>query len=363
MHAEQVYLFRHALLRDAAHELMLPGYRAALHLLAAEVMELIGAHNLPAVAAEIAMHLRASGDATERERKFALMGAQHAATIWDHDSVIRLYGRLTEIGDVSEVARSLQVLASWHARFRADKPAARQYLRKLLRLARQTSNPALAAQALQMISTLSPAGTKLALKRMAFKMASRAKAWLPAGLALGNMGMHYCRIGQPRRGARILARAIMLHRRANNPAGIGYYLSQLAGAMSDLGRNEQALAYARDAVKVLLASELKVYLPNGLNALAQISSKAGAIQEALSALSQSRLVFQEMGLMPEAARTDLQIALLELRNNQPGQARRTWQSGMKALAGSTTDVPGAVESEMLKACVSAGIAPLNQGMS
>lgn len=39
MHAEDAYLFRHALLRDAAYQLQLPGERARLHALAVDVLE------------------------------------------------------------------------------------------------------------------------------------------------------------------------------------------------------------------------------------------------------------------------------------------------------------------------------------
>ncbi|MCE9581392.1 MAG: hypothetical protein K8T20_02630, partial [Planctomycetes bacterium] len=41
MNAEGAYLFRHALLRDAAYQLQLPGDRALLHGLAFSVMETI----------------------------------------------------------------------------------------------------------------------------------------------------------------------------------------------------------------------------------------------------------------------------------------------------------------------------------
>ena len=41
MHAEHIYLFRHALLRDAAYQLQLPGDRARLHALAFGVLEQI----------------------------------------------------------------------------------------------------------------------------------------------------------------------------------------------------------------------------------------------------------------------------------------------------------------------------------
>ena len=39
MHAERAYLFRHALMREAAYQLQLPGDRARLHELAADALE------------------------------------------------------------------------------------------------------------------------------------------------------------------------------------------------------------------------------------------------------------------------------------------------------------------------------------
>ena len=39
MHAEDTYLFRHALLRDAAHQMQMPGDRAKLHELAFYLIE------------------------------------------------------------------------------------------------------------------------------------------------------------------------------------------------------------------------------------------------------------------------------------------------------------------------------------
>lgn len=59
MHAEQAYLFRHAVLRDAAYQLELPGARATLHALALETIEATVPEALhDAMAAELAEHAR-----------------------------------------------------------------------------------------------------------------------------------------------------------------------------------------------------------------------------------------------------------------------------------------------------------------
>jgi hypothetical protein len=63
MHAEQAYLFRHALLRDTAYQLQVPADRHRLHALALEVLEQLLAvpgHELEldSAAAELAVHAR-----------------------------------------------------------------------------------------------------------------------------------------------------------------------------------------------------------------------------------------------------------------------------------------------------------------
>ncbi|KAF0240274.1 MAG: hypothetical protein FD180_4996, partial [Planctomycetota bacterium] len=47
MFAERAYLFRHALLRDAAYQLQLPGDRARLHGLAFEAIEALAGGRPP----------------------------------------------------------------------------------------------------------------------------------------------------------------------------------------------------------------------------------------------------------------------------------------------------------------------------
>ena len=62
MNAETAYLFRHALLRDAAYQLQLPSKRARLHRLAFESLEAVfEPRTRDAVALEIAEHAAASG--------------------------------------------------------------------------------------------------------------------------------------------------------------------------------------------------------------------------------------------------------------------------------------------------------------
>jgi tetratricopeptide (TPR) repeat protein len=74
--AEQVYLFRHALLREAAYALHLPSERAGLHLLAIESLQASTPDAEPgALTAELARHARAAqegGESADRDSLMAL---------------------------------------------------------------------------------------------------------------------------------------------------------------------------------------------------------------------------------------------------------------------------------------------------
>ena len=68
MKGEQVYLFRHALLRDAAYQLQLPGDRARLHGLAVEVIEEVCGGRAPDASVPRGRASRGGGFEAPRDR-------------------------------------------------------------------------------------------------------------------------------------------------------------------------------------------------------------------------------------------------------------------------------------------------------
>lgn len=103
MHAEQAYLFRHTLLRDAAYQLQLPADRARLHALALEVMEgVLTPAALDACAEELAQHAaRAQFDAPSaslqaRELGYLKRAAEHARARYRNDDFIRLFDAVAD---------------------------------------------------------------------------------------------------------------------------------------------------------------------------------------------------------------------------------------------------------------------------
>jgi tetratricopeptide (TPR) repeat protein len=103
MNAEQAYLFRHAMLRDAAYQLQPPSHRAALHKHALAILEQsVPAADLPLMAAELADHARLAGaglaspevELADKELEYMLMAADHAEEVYQNTRAIELHQRV-----------------------------------------------------------------------------------------------------------------------------------------------------------------------------------------------------------------------------------------------------------------------------
>ncbi|MBX3475045.1 MAG: hypothetical protein KF754_11730 [Planctomycetes bacterium] len=88
MNAETVYLFRHAILRDAAYALQPPSERTGLHANALEILAQEPDAGT-ALAADIADHAREARD-NALELQYLVLAADHAARVYDLDSEARL---------------------------------------------------------------------------------------------------------------------------------------------------------------------------------------------------------------------------------------------------------------------------------
>ena len=130
MHAETAYLFRHALLRDAAYQLQLPGDRARLHALAiAAIEELAGGRppEPPAVdalesvpldphpsdpwARELAGHAREAGDGAswrEAEKRWLRRAAEQAEKHALGGAAVELWKRHADLSRRTERGESLR---------------------------------------------------------------------------------------------------------------------------------------------------------------------------------------------------------------------------------------------------------------
>ncbi|MCA8914784.1 MAG: hypothetical protein KDB90_05180 [Planctomycetes bacterium] len=108
--AETAYLFRHAMVREAAYQLQPPADRSGLHVLALDILESVLAQAGPVMqkihAAELAHHARTAQEGAtpafaaelqERELGLLRIAAMHAAASWRHAEAIRHARRIQEL--------------------------------------------------------------------------------------------------------------------------------------------------------------------------------------------------------------------------------------------------------------------------
>ncbi|MCC7509332.1 MAG: hypothetical protein IT464_08145 [Planctomycetes bacterium] len=322
--AEQAYLFRHALLRDAAYDLQLPAERALLHVRAAEVLEAVHADELDSAASEIAEHLRIAGSQPGREREYTVRGARHARDNYNHDVALRLYKRQCEIGTPNEVIEARQRLYGILRAHFNDKRGARQQALDLWRVGRRHGELEAVSHALNYLAGLERGARARRLLRRSFLLAKRARAWLPAALAVGNLGASYAGELQHRRAQRLFRYSIRLHRRANNPLGEGFFLSALAGQQRQLGDLAAAYRSAAEGMAILEGLGAKRYLPTSYGHMATVLEALGRLEEAEKVLAAADQVAETIELRHELWKLRVHRAMVALERREPAQALAHW---------------------------------------
>lgn len=120
--AEAVYLFRHAVVRDAAYHLQPPSERAVLHALALDVITALPGLNEKLFALELAQHAEIAQVHDKRfaalERKYLKLGGDHARFNYDYPNALRALTRLHGLlaADPAERAMVADSLADLHER-------------------------------------------------------------------------------------------------------------------------------------------------------------------------------------------------------------------------------------------------------
>lgn len=90
------YLFRHALMRDAAYEMQLRSQLRTLHQLAAEAFEKVYAHDLSSYYPDLVYHYK-HAEQTDRERHYAWLAGQQAAEKYIHHEAISYLTRALDL--------------------------------------------------------------------------------------------------------------------------------------------------------------------------------------------------------------------------------------------------------------------------
>ena len=278
--AETAYLFRHALLRDAAYQLQLPGDRARLHRLAFELIEIAFGGRAPEppalddarratrlpqptdpVARELAEHAKwaEAGSHGEEMRdlraRYLRYAAEYLARIFQAGPSIAAWRELSSLLDGAPRGEALRMEAEVRLNS-GDLRGAEACLQESLILLRQGGNPRRQGVVLANLGTVymqtgrkdaseSAFGEALAILRGTGDEFSEARA-------LGHLAVLYLETGRVELAEQTHGKSIALFRRLGESRLEGVSLANLATLLAETGRaeagkrmHEEALALHR----------------------------------------------------------------------------------------------------------------------
>lgn len=259
--ANQAYLFRHALLRDAAYQLHLPGDRSRLHLLAFEILESLGGGRPPEAprpdehglrpdflpcpadpfAAELAAHAALSrGTAPAGARSLYLRrAAEYAETRFQSDSAAALWRELAR--ESPDADRGDPLLRAAVATERAGRPREAE---PLFEEAISLLHPGRRAAALLQFANVYRVTGRVALAekacREALELHRAAGRRRQEGFAIGNLGLLLFRTGRLEEAERALHDSLDILREAGDRRSESISLMTLGTLYYETGRTDHA---------------------------------------------------------------------------------------------------------------------------
>ena len=292
MHAETAYLFRHALLRDAAYQVQLPGDRGKLHALAFEIIEtLLGGrapeppsldairppefepHSTDQVAAELAAHARLAleGEILKGDSATAMLDARglylrRSAELADRHFETKkapiLWAELAQL--LAGSARGEALRRAGEANRVAGQPEpAEQLICQALNIFRDTGNRNLEALALRNLATVLGENRRLEQAQLAceqalaFNLASGDRR--AEGITLGTLANIHREAERLDLAEQTYERALAILRAVGEARVEGVALGNLASVLSDTGRYEKAERTYELALTILRkAGELRI---------------------------------------------------------------------------------------------------------
>lgn len=319
MHADQYYLFRHAIMRDAAYILHTPALRGTLHRVALELMEAHHKPELPppghnlstepqpfdAEAMEFARHARfaqqepyANAESLRsREADYLIRAANHAMRDYDHEEALSAWRRLSEVA-----AGRVQFWAlhrvSGISRALGRNEEALKMSRRSLALAQAELTEQLQAIAL----------SELGLLHWHMRQPDVASKYLEESAAIageknenimantiGLLAMVLEQTGKMEEAETQYLRALELLRKLGDRINEGVFLQNLAGLYIEQDRNEEGESHLRKAVDILTELDAHTDLGIAYNNLSILESERGEYAKAIQYAEQAMKLHRRVG--------------------------------------------------------------------
>ena len=314
IHAEAAYLFRHALLRDAAYTLQLPAERGALHRLALELIPAAVAPDaLPALAMELADHARLgiTDDQTQaehdlllaREHEYLTVAAAHFYRAGQSVDEVAALDRLAQHKLTAPADAAVHLIAASDRELsRAAVQGSESRARRAVEIAREIGNEALETRgllalhhSLQAAGREQPAGLDLA----GLVANADADPELRYSAMMALSGQH-ARTGRQSEAYKIEDQGEALAREAGHKKWeIRFAMSRVL-RLAATGAMDQAQQVLHEAIEWAKSIDDRQLLASLLNYLGLACVSGGQYHEADKAYAAALDVAKRAGMLSEA---------------------------------------------------------------
>lgn len=329
MHAEQAYIFRHTLLRDAAYQLQLPTDRARLHALAFESIEQLHggrpiesanpfnsleeidkALDIDEAAAELAEHaamaaLENDHASLNTARCFYLYrAASHAQRNFLNAKACALWLSLAEL--CSGVNRGSALCRAGLSALRDNRAKdAVCEINRSLEIFRQCGDSREEAIALSELAVAQHLSSQMFTAEQTYKDAlvklRESGNFKGEGKALSNLACLYENMGRHADAEQIFAEALRVHRQSGNRADEGSTLANLAALLRQTRRLDASLETYERALGLIREVRDRREEAKALTGLAGSYEVLGRTQEARVAAQKALSMAREIGDLRQAS--------------------------------------------------------------
>ncbi len=336
MNAEIAYLFRHALLRDAAYQLQLPSTRGRLHFFAAQVLEPLARRD-SALAEELADHYAAARNLAglrhaPREQNAISRAARHCANKFRNADGARYWASLAALakGEVAAQAELEQGLLlsginQFDAALRALQSARKngstrtafealiewskiqislgnprsaiEQATKSLALARRGQDPNFHARALDALAAARKAGGDLNAAKRLYGRALKLQGLSGAvrSMLQGNLAGVFLSMGDLARAEALQLQSLKSPQSRRDPRKFASATGRLAIILQNSGRAQQAERLHHETLQSHVRTGNRMGEANALANLGAICQVTSRMQEAAQLMRRAIGIYREIG--------------------------------------------------------------------
>jgi predicted ATPase/class 3 adenylate cyclase len=294
------YLFKHALMRDAAYDMQLRARLRALHRLAGEAIEQAYATDPAPYYADLTYHY-SQAENLERERHYAKLAGEQAAARFANAEAVTYLRRAFELTPETDAAECYALLIALDKVYdlQGQREAQRENLAHLKKLADvlqddQKRGQIAVCQA-RYARSMGDSAEAVTAAQAAIDIARQIKDWEVESQGLQNLGFVAKNQGDYTQARRYFEQALRLYQEMGDRPGEAAALGNLGGICSFQGNYAEARAYHEQSLR--LAREVGNRQGEGLslNSLGNIWGRQGDYTQARTFYEQGLAIFREIG--------------------------------------------------------------------